>query len=575
MSPELVQFADYARGFGAVTALAVVCLMQYAYHLVRSRAAFRERERLEHELDDLTGELGAINDERQLATMENEFLREFVSQTELRPAIDVLLRRLVPHPSRDFAILLLYRDGRLLPHRARGMDLTGTFAVDEAIEQRVLRDGLVEIEGENLPTCRFLASLKKEVRGRARQLIFLRVGTADDPVGLLVTTALYPAGTDRRQQVALAMRLTSSVAGNLKWARTLESREDELKVTTEMLELRSITDRSFPTPLAMIERFIDGLRRILGAERAALFLATRDGGEGLRPIARAGVTLGPGIDTRLQQHEARLAEYGLAGEERQPTEIDASIRIAIGVNSLVEQAIIVPVVREEALMGVVVLVSQRNSIDRSRGRLLEWAGGHLARTLDRVLVQASAERRARQDALTELANRGEFDTRIAGEIDRARASGTRLTLLLIDLDHFKRVNDTFGHRAGDEVLKATARVLRRSIARIRSGDRALVARYGGEELAVLLPGMGAAGAHRVAEDLRSDIEQQVIAHDSRVITVTSSIGLATFPECADDVDGLVGAADAALYQAKERGRNRVVRAMSSAFANRETVVFDD
>lgn len=560
MSPFVHQLAEHARGIGAVAALAVVCLVQYAHHLVRMRAARRLTDRFREEVDGLEDELDVCREESQLAALENEFLREFVSQPDLGRAIDVLLRKLVPRPKEDFAALFLYDEGALELHRCRGIDDPHELVVDADLESRTLRDGAVVLEGESLGSSRFLAGLQPRIRGRARQLVFLRIGHADDAVGLLVTTSLYPSAISRRRQLMLARRITTSIAGNVRWARTLESREDELRSTTEMLELRAITDRAYPTPLAMVERFVDGVRRIVGAQRVALFLATRDAGEQLRPIVRAGVTLHPGFDVRYREHETRLAEYGLACDEPAPHEIDRTTRLRIGVNSLVEVAVVAPVTRDEALMGVLVLTSRTTSIDPSRSRILEWSCQQLARTLDRVLVQANAERRARQDALTSLANRGEFDGRITAEIGRAIESESPLSLLLIDLDHFKQVNDTHGHRAGDEVLRSTARVLRRSVSKIRSDDRALVARYGGEEIAVLLPGMGPAGAQRVAEDLRESVERQVIAHDDRVLTVTASIGVATFPESARDAETLVSAADAALYRAKELGRNRVVLA---------------
>ena len=122
--------------------------------------------------------------------------------------------------------------------------------------------------------------------------------------------------------------------------------------------------------------------------------------------------------------------------------------------------------------------------------------------------------------------------------------------------------------AGDEVLRTTARVLRDQVQRIRSGDRALIARYGGEEIAVLLPGIGLSGALRIADTIRAAVEKQVVPYEGREIRVTISGGLACYPQHADGVSELIAAADTSLYQAKELGRNRIV----SASANEEALI---
>lgn len=164
---------------------------------------------------------------------------------------------------------------------------------------------------------------------------------------------------------------------------------------------------------------------------------------------------------------------------------------------------------------------------------------------------------AATDALTGLANRRAFDERLADEWARARRDGTQLSLLLIDVDHFKKFNDHYGHLAGDGCLRALGRILS-AIAR-RPTD--LAARYGGEEFAVLLPNTAPDGCVEVGEGIRQALHDLAMLHaqnpPSRLVTV--SVGAATsLPSQASDSSTLVAAADRALYAAKDGGRDRLL-----------------
>jgi diguanylate cyclase (GGDEF)-like protein len=158
---------------------------------------------------------------------------------------------------------------------------------------------------------------------------------------------------------------------------------------------------------------------------------------------------------------------------------------------------------------------------------------------------------ARIDALTGLANRRALEEILAAEISRAHRFAHQLAVVLLDLDRFKEINDSFGHGAGDVMLRAVSRLLT-SLA--RQGDT--VARWGGEEFVVVLPETDLVGAQRFAERLRRTIE----AHSVGDMKTSASCGVATMlPE--DNVDALLGAADQALYQAKSNGRNRTESAV--------------
>ena len=163
---------------------------------------------------------------------------------------------------------------------------------------------------------------------------------------------------------------------------------------------------------------------------------------------------------------------------------------------------------------------------------------------------------ARIDALTSICNRREFDLRLMSEWGRGARSEHSLALLMIDVDHFKQYNDTYGHLRGDDCLVKVAQVLSGCLQ--RAGD--LIARYGGEEFVILLPGVELEGATRVAEACRAAIFDAHLTHDSSTVSpwVTVSVGVAAMRPIYDkSCTLLVEEADVALYQAKQDGRNRV------------------
>jgi diguanylate cyclase (GGDEF)-like protein len=146
---------------------------------------------------------------------------------------------------------------------------------------------------------------------------------------------------------------------------------------------------------------------------------------------------------------------------------------------------------------------------------------------------------------------------MAAETERAKRFDQPMSLVMLDIDNFKRVNDTYGHQQGDRVLAEVARVLRESSREIDAP-----ARYGGEELAVVLPQTDIEGAYQLAERVRQEVAALDIPlmEGTGTISVTASLGVASLPVDAQDGGGLIAAADAALYEAKHAGKNKTVRA---------------
>ena len=171
-------------------------------------------------------------------------------------------------------------------------------------------------------------------------------------------------------------------------------------------------------------------------------------------------------------------------------------------------------------------------------------------------AQLALQQLASRDGLTGLANRRSFDAYLDTEWRRSTRQGNPISLVLVDIDYFKRYNDRYGHLKGDECLRAVAAALQAAL--YRPAD--LAARYGGEEFAIILPSTDAGGGLRVAQRLREVIHALDIAHEAaaELGRVTISIGVATLvPERDSHSDALIASADAALYRAKAGGRNRV------------------
>jgi diguanylate cyclase (GGDEF)-like protein len=214
---------------------------------------------------------------------------------------------------------------------------------------------------------------------------------------------------------------------------------------------------------------------------------------------------------------------------------------------------IVPLVKDGRTLGALVLeAADAKGLTLEEARNLTVLGAVVTSSLELVWQFAEVDKRARTDPLTGLWNRHHFGEQLQRTLNEADRYGTPVSLVLVDIDHFKRVNDTWGHEAGDSVLKQVARILQDGV---RSVD--ICVRYGGEEIALLLAQTDSEHAVEVAERLRTRICAQPIRHGLADIAITASFGVATYPETVKVRDQLFPASDKALYIAKHEGRNRV------------------
>jgi diguanylate cyclase (GGDEF)-like protein len=230
-------------------------------------------------------------------------------------------------------------------------------------------------------------------------------------------------------------------------------------------------------------------------------------------------------------------------------QVNGAHALSIGLRSLIDGP---------EYLGAVSIARHGEPFSREEEELLEYLAGQAVVSIENASLHETVERQAVTDDLTGLANLRALTSILDREVERSRRFDTPLGLVMLDIDDFKQVNDSFGHQQGDEVLAQVAGVLREL-----SRDLDAPARYGGEELAVVLPQTDGEGAALLAERMREAVEALRVprVRGGGSLGVTASFGVAAVPDTAADRDGLIAAADAALYRAKRMGKNRVERAL--------------
>jgi len=220
----------------------------------------------------------------------------------------------------------------------------------------------------------------------------------------------------------------------------------------------------------------------------------------------------------------------------------------------VKSLLVIPLLSADEPIGTLTLFANAEKrFGKDVREMLSVIANQVATSLQNGFLYRKMETMATTDGLTGLTNHRTFQQKFADLLDRADRHGYRVAMLLCDVDHFKKVNDNYGHPVGDEVLRRVAKVLQDVPRKID-----VPARYGGEEFAVLLDNVSAEQARAVAERIRIEVSKIVVETEKGPLQVTESIGVALFPDDGRDRAVLIERADLALYHAKHTGRNRVV-----------------
>ena len=337
----------------------------------------------------------------------------------------------------------------------------------------------------------------------------------------------------------LATLITAS-AGSAN-ERELRRRNYDLRALTRL----GVTMEQTTDPDAIANAIVGAVSSDFGIDSVALVAAAS--GE---PVLVAGVGIRQSSQPFRPAVDALVADTLLTGTTRRIASPDVSTNPWLA--SIMPDArhvVLVPLHAEGRTLGVLVFEYKAGTNSRIERRIVEMVEqfvAHGALALQNAWLLSRIGALAATDGLTGIANRRTFDFVLTREMQRANVSGAPMSLLLVDIDHFKRHNDEHGHQMGDRTLRAVAQTLAKNG---RQND--VAARYGGEEFAVILPGADSAAALEKADRLRL----LVAALPDPAVTI--SVGLATYPFHGMSSADLIKAADGALYESKHEGRNRV------------------
>jgi two-component system cell cycle response regulator len=370
---------------------------------------------------------------------------------------------------------------------------------------------------------------------------------ADEGI-LPATGAIVEGGASEGQQLAVFITVLWLVAVSTSALsaineRELRRRRGDLEALTDLAESLERSVDSSNVARSLLDSVID----TFGFPRGVVLA----GPEGQLPVLASY-----GLDEKTARRPGRAGRSAVVDEAHRThstllvRSLDAEsdpwlAKLLPGAENLV----VVPLSAEGRPLGALVLEQSDLAGGRIQRRVvsgLERSASYAALALRNAWLLEQVQRLAATDGLTKIANRRTFEATLEREVARATRSAEHVSLVMIDIDHFKPLNDTHGHQAGDEVLRNVAAALA-----IECRDFDTPARYGGEEFAVVLPGCGPDEAMGIAERLR-----QAVSAAPSIVPITASAGVASFPGHAGDADTLVRAADDALYESKRAGRNR-------------------
>jgi diguanylate cyclase (GGDEF)-like protein len=444
-------------------------------------------------------------------------------------------------------ILKNYRNNAFYLQKALGLPASGLALAGSHVEEFLLRhpevkavslhdhEALFPDSGEKPPLC-------------------IPLSSGDRPFGLLALFDIDPHPQDLQLMELLAGRaaLKLSCLQREKRLRQENASSERLLTLISALSLKRSRDELFA---ALVEMSAD----LLSADRGSLMLLD-ESGNNLRIVANKGMTsalarnmripLGSGIAGRVAKNGLPLLVNDI--------EKDGRVGIPNRPRFQTKSFISIPLMAKGRPIGVLNLSDKEDQgiFTETDLALLGSFVTHAALIIERTESMERAERFEElsvTDPLTKLYNRRFLETRLEEELNRSGRQKLSFTVMMVDLDHFKRYNDCGGHLAGDEALKKSAQLLRHS-----AREMDIVTRFGGEEFCLILPGTTKKESLFVAERIRRAIERESFPEEKALPggRLTASLGIASYPEDGQTAATLINASDLALYRAKDEGRNR-------------------
>lgn len=354
--------------------------------------------------------------------------------------------------------------------------------------------------------------------------------------------------TDITQRKQMEEQLQKANQELQNWVDKLEVRNSEMKL------LRQMSD--FLQACLTVEEAYGAIADLL----KPLFPQCSGGVFTLNPsssLVEAVATWGDKLhsETLFNPHECWSLRRGLLhdAEHTRPSLFCQHVHK----NPAPAETLCVPMMAQGETMGLLYLNSPNpGDFSESKHQLARTVSEHLSLALANLKLRETLHNQSIRDPLTGLFNRRYMEESLQREIHRAARNQKALGIIMIDVDHFKRFNDTWGHEAGDLVLRELSRFLQKSI---RTSD--IACRYGGEELTLIFPEMSLEETYKRAEEIRQGVKELKLRyHESSLGTITISLGVASFPQHGKNSDSLIQLADAALYRAKAEGRDRTIAA---------------
>lgn len=452
--------------------------------------------------------------------------------------------------------------------KAIGLDPKKTgelkFKKEEGLFWQILNSGEPFPIVDSFGNTRFETVIKKWNLDRLDSQIWVPLIVKNMLVGILTLGKKRDGGLYQETELSFILQMCNQAAIALESAIVDEQKERASRELARKMKnlsvLYSVSEAlNFATDLRKILLFIlDKARDAVDAEKASLMLLDEDTSELIVHVVR-GVP--PDIEEKINRGEMecttiKVGEAAIAGRVAATkkyllvNDVEQEKLFKKSDKSYVNSILCMPLIANEQVIGVVNLTNKKDGgkFGEEDVELLSTLANQAAITIHNARLYHLAI----TDGLTQLRIHRYFQQRLSEEIIRAKKFNHPLSLIMSDIDHFKKFNDTYGHQQGDIVLIETAKIFRLNVR-----DVDIAARYGGEEFAMILPEADVKEAVRIAEKLRKKIEEHKYPSKQGKLKVTISLGVATYPDHAKEKDLLIKAADKALYKAKESGRNRV------------------
>lgn len=361
---------------------------------------------------------------------------------------------------------------------------------------------------------------------------------------VLIGCAVYVAARSLEQRAEAAKQSSELAESNARLAQLAATRAERLSTTANMLQ--ALDSAKTPAELARIVPVF--LRKLLPDTSGAVYIYRNS-----RDVLELKASWGaehevPDVVLPGDCWGLRLGKMHLAGHGHELCCEHGGWLARHDIQTCI------PMISQGDVIGVLVIAADQRDGNPSDSVLAATLAEQLSLAISNVWLRESLRHQSTVDPLTGLYNRRFFDESLKRELARAQRSKSTCSVIMVDLDHFKRINDTYGHDGGDLVLKAAARAITE---RVRTSD--VVCRYGGEELVLMLPDCGAQEAAKLAESIRVSLTELLIQHQGTIVSgISASFGIAQWLGKGSSDQELLQAADRALYAAKKGGRNRVV-----------------